>query len=132
MLFLNGAAGDQAPLYSVFPDARSGHLSQFRHLLGKPILEANERMKTTTSRVRIRASELTVETPKKDGLEWPDDLSDYALTRGSETLIRLPVRILQLNDEIAIWSAPLELFSQIAVRVRSSSPFPYTFFGGYT
>jgi len=132
LVFLNGAAGDQAPLYSVFPDPRSGHLSQFRHLLGKPIIEANRRMQETTSDVRLSVSEVIVETPKKDGLDWPDELRNYAKIQGSETLIKLPIRILQLNEEIAIWSAPLELFSQIAVRVRSHSRFPYTFFGGYT
>ncbi|MCB9386082.1 MAG: neutral/alkaline non-lysosomal ceramidase N-terminal domain-containing protein [Bryobacterales bacterium] len=132
MIFLNGAAGDQAPIYSVFPDARSGHLSQFRALLGEPILEANRRMKTATSEIRISPSELIVETPKKEGLTWPAELADYARTRGEETLIQLPVRVLRLNDEVVLWSAPLELFSQIAVRVRAGSRFPYTFYAGYT
>ena len=89
-------------------------------------------MQEATSHVRLSVSEVIVETPKKDGLDWPDELRNYAKTEGSETLIKLPIRILQLNEEIAIWSAPLELFSQIAVRVRSHSRFPYTFFGGYT
>ena len=132
MVFLNGAAGDQAPLYSVFPDPRSGHLSQFRELLGNPILEANRRMQATTSQVRLSASEVIIETPKKAGLDWPSELNDYIRTQGSETLIKLPIRILQLNEEIAVWSAPLELFSQIAVRIRAHSEFPYTFFAGYT
>jgi len=134
LVFLNGAAGDQAPLYSVFPDPRSGHLSQFRHLLGKPILDANERLHASDDEVRLAASELIVETPMKDGLEWPKALDDYVLrsANGEETMIRLPVRVLQLSDEIVIWSAPLELFNQIAVRVRSQSRFAYTFYAGYT
>jgi len=34
VLYVNGAAGNIAPIYSVYPDPSSGHLSQFRVLLG--------------------------------------------------------------------------------------------------
>lgn len=132
LVFLNGAAGDQAPIYSVYPDARAGHLSEFRRLLGEPILEANRRLGVADQKLKIGASELIVETPMKDGLEWPDALRDYAATRGEASLVRLPVRVLQLSDEIVIWSAPIELFSQVAVRVRARSRFPFTFYAGYT
>jgi neutral ceramidase len=40
MLYVNGAAGNIAPIYSVYPDAQSGHLSQFEVLLGNRILDA--------------------------------------------------------------------------------------------
>ena len=132
MVFLNGAAGDQAPLYSVYPDARSGHLSEFRRLLGEPILEANARMRATIDEVELSASEIVLETPMRSGLQWPAELADYVRDDAGRTLIRLPIRLLRLNDEAAIWSAPLELFSRIAVRVRERSPFAYTFYGGYT
>lgn len=31
-LYVNGAAGNMAPIYSVYPNAKSGHLSEFRVL----------------------------------------------------------------------------------------------------
>jgi hypothetical protein len=46
--------------------------------------------------------------------------------------VRLPVRFLRINNDIAIWSAPLELFCEIAIDVRNQSPFPYTFYFGYS
>ncbi len=46
--------------------------------------------------------------------------------------MRLPVRFLKMNDEVAIWSAPLELFVEVANEVRDRSPFPYTFYFGYS
>jgi hypothetical protein len=47
-------------------------------------------------------------------------------------MIRLPVRFLRLNDDVAVWAAPLELFCEISMDVRERSPFPYTFYFGYT
>ena len=40
LLFINGAAGNLAPIYSVYPNPRAGHLKQFRRLLGDRILDA--------------------------------------------------------------------------------------------
>jgi len=39
---------------------------------------------------------------------------------------------LNINDELAIWSAPLELFCEISNEIRDRSPFPFTFYYGYT
>ena len=46
--------------------------------------------------------------------------------------MRLPVRFLRTNDDVAIWSAPLELFCEISNEIRDRSPFPYTFYFGYS
>ena len=46
-------------------------------------------------------------------------------------LVRLPVRVLRMNDAV-IWSAPVELFSEIAIDVRNRSPFSHTLYFGYT
>lgn len=133
MLFINGAAGNLAPIYSVYPNPKAGHLSQFRVLLGDKILEANKKMGTTTNEVRLMAGALTVETPRKEGLGWPKDLANYTRTRGQEmNMVLLPVRFLKINEEVAIWSAPLELFCEISNEVRDRSPFPFTFFYGYS
>ena len=46
-------------------------------------------------------------------------------------MVKLPVRFLRINDTV-IWSAPVELFCQIAMAVRNQSPFGHTFYFGYT
>ncbi len=133
MLYIQGAAGNMAPIYSVYPDFQSGHLSQFRVLLGDKILEANRQMGPTTSDVRLSLGMQIVETPeRKDNLGWPAELADYLRkTSTGAAVVRIPVRFLQINEDIAIWAAPLELFCEIAMAVRDQSPFPYTFHFGY-
>jgi hypothetical protein len=133
MLYLNGAAGNLAPIYSVYPSAGAGHLGEFRVLLGDKILEANSKIKSPVNNIRLLTDEIVVETPKKPGLGWTGDLKKYAVVRKTgDTLVRLPVRLLKLNKDIAVWSAPVELFCEVSNEVRSRSPFPYTFYFGYT
>lgn len=132
VLLINGAAGNLAPIYSVYPTPGAGHLSQFRVLLGDRILRANEALPKGSPDVSLEADETFVETPLRDGLVWPQELSSYmrADTAG-RTLVKLPVRFLKINDT-AIWSAPVELFCEIAIHARNASPFPRTFYFGYT
>jgi hypothetical protein len=132
MLYINGAAGNLAPIYSVYPDSQSGHLGQFRVLLGDKIIAANDLIGRTTSDVRLSVAEQILETPRKTNMAWAPDLGKYIRgTKAGETIIRLPIRFLQVNDDVVIWAAPLELFCEIAMRVRNLSPFPYTFYFGY-
>ena len=131
-LFINGAAGNLAPIYSVYPNARQGHLGEFRVLLGDKILEANRSIASTTDEVSLVTRTLIVETPRKE-MAWPQDMPNYSRTTVSgKNMVLLPVRFLKINDNIAIWSAPLELFCEISNRVREDSPFPYTFYFGYS
>jgi hypothetical protein len=129
-LFFNGAAGNMAPIYSVYPDAKSGHLSQFRVLLGDRILAALGSMGPATGDVRLSAAEKIVTTPQRREIEWPVDLSRYAAAEG-RPVVKLPVRFLRINDAL-IWAAPVELFCEIAMTVRNQSPFAHTFYFGYT
>jgi hypothetical protein len=132
MLYLNGAAGNQAPIYTVNPDFRSGHLKAFEVLLGDPILAANARITSTTPQVELTLGSDIVETPRRAGLGWAPDLASYSRTTSDGTaLVRMPVRFLRINHDVAIWSAPIELFCEIAIDVRNQSPFPYTFYFGY-
>jgi hypothetical protein len=132
MLYINGAAGNLAPIYSVYPNFESGHLSQFRVLLGDKIIAANDLIGRTTSDVRLSVGEQILETPRKTNMGWAPDLGKYIRsTNAGETIVRLPIRFLQINDDVAIWAATLELFCEIAMRVRNLSPFPYTFYFGY-
>src|SRR5205807_1664660 len=133
MLFINGAAGNLAPIYTVYPDFNSGHLTQFRVLLGDKILEGNRRLGATTSNVSLWLGQRMVETPRKPGMVWAPDLSDYTRrTSTGEDVVRLPIRFLRINNDVAIWAAPIELFCEIAMEIRSRSYFPYTFYFGYT
>jgi hypothetical protein len=132
VLFLNGAAGNAAPIYSVYPTPSAGHLSEFRVLLGDRILEANRLLTKGSADITLRLDELTVESALKPGLEWPPELARYSRVEDSgRVLVRLPIRVLRLNDAV-IWSAPVELFSEIAIDIRSRSPFPHTLYVGYT
>jgi neutral ceramidase len=131
VLYVNGAAGNMAPIYSVYDNERQGHLSQFKVLLGDRVLAAASAMGPSTADVSISLGDKVIETPLKDGLAWPDDLSTYATVENGHPLVRLPLRFLRLNDTL-IWSAPVELLCEIAIEVRNQSPFPRTFYFGYT
>jgi neutral ceramidase len=133
LVFINGAMGNLAPIYSVYPDPRSGHLGEFRVLLGDKILAANRMISSATNEVILNAGTIVVETPRKAGMNWPSDLEDYTrITMAGDTLVKLPVHFLKINEDIAIWSAPLELFCEISNEIRDRSPFPYTFYFGLT
>jgi len=133
LLYINGAAGNIAPIYSVYPSPGTGHLAQFQVLLGDKILDANKALTATTSDIKLRSSTITVETPRKAGLGWPDELAAFTRTsKAGVNLVKLPVRFLKINEEVAIWGAPLELFCEISNEIRDRSPFPHTFYFGYT
>jgi neutral ceramidase len=133
VLYFNGAAGNLAPIYSVYPNHRSGHLSEFRVLLGDKVLEANRKMTATTGDIKLVAGEIIVESPRRPGLGWSPDLARYTSTTSSGVnMVRLPIRFLRLNEEIALWSAPVEMFCEISNEIRDRSPFHYTFYFGYT
>ena len=131
VLYVNGAAGNIAPIYSVYPNANAGHLSQFRVLLGDRILAAASRLGPGTADVTIRHAEKIVETPRKPELTWPDALGTYAKTVNGRPMVLLPLRFVRINDTV-IWSAPVEMFCEISMDVRQQSPFSNTFYFGYT
>ena len=133
VLFVNGAAGNLAPIYSVYPSPRAGHLGQFRVLLGDRIIDANKKILSGTSQVVLESGAVTLETPRKAGLGWPKELSRFNRTASDGThYVRMPVRFLKINNDIGIWSAPLELFCEISNEIRDRSPFEFTFYYGYT
>lgn len=133
MLFINGAAGNMAPIYSTYPNPNAAHLSQFRVLLGDRIVEANKSIITNIHEVKLFAGKEVVETPRKENLGWPTDMAAYSRqTADGKNLIRLPVRFLKINSDIAIWSLPVELFCEISNEIRDRSPYAYTFYYGYT
>jgi neutral/alkaline ceramidase-like enzyme len=129
-LYINGAAGNIAPIHSVYPDPSSGHLSQFSVLLGDRVLAAVSSLGPGTRAATLRLGNTTIETPRRDGLAWPDELSAYATT-GDRPMVRLPLRFLAINDTV-IWSAPVEMFCEIAMKVRDRSAFTRTIYFGYT
>ena len=128
LLFVNGAAGDTAPIYSA-QDFRAAHITEFNVLLGDRILEAIKSLPKASSNVRLRVAETIVESPRKPGLGWADDLASYLTPTN---MVKLPIRFLSINSEALFWAAPLELFSEIALNIRQQSPFRHTFFCGFT
>jgi hypothetical protein len=140
-LFINGAEGNLASLYSFFPGP-DWHIGLYNVLLGDRILQANQRITGMTSDVVLTASDEVVETPLRSGLTtwpadqnipmtWPADLGKYIRREpGGETLVRIPIKFLEINHETVIWGAPLEMFCEIAMDVRSRSRFPHTFYFG--
>ena len=129
VLYINGAAGNIAPIYSVYADPSSGHLSQFRVLLGDRVISAVRAMPSGTDRVVIRHARQVVETPRRADLSWPDEMATYATN--DRQRLRLPLRFVAINDNV-IWSAPVEMFCEIAMGIRERSPFKQTFYFGYT
>lgn len=129
-LYINGAAGNLAPIYTVQDLARS-HIGEFRVLLGDKILEANQAMAAGGAEVKLWLGETWIETPRKAELGWSEELKAYgSKSTGGADLVRIPVRVLRINDAV-LWGSPVELFCEIALRVRAESPFRHTFFLGY-
>jgi len=129
MLFINGATGDIAPIYSVYDDFKRVRITEFNVLLGDRILQASRALAPAASPVSLEAREEIVQTPLKAGLKWPEELAAYLTP---ESQIRLPVRFLKINAGTELWAAPLELFCEIAMNVRRQSPVKNTFYFGYT
>jgi len=133
IVFINGAAGNLAPIYSVYPTPEDGHLNQFRVLLGNKILDANKKILSTSDSIKLFTGALTIEAPRKANLNWPPYLAGYIRTTSNGiNMVKVPVRFLRINNDVAIWSAPVELFCEIGNKVRELSPFPFTFYYGYT
>ncbi len=131
-LFINGAAGNLAPIYSVQPSPRAAHLDEFELLLGERILDAVHTIGWRPEKVTLRVGSATFETPRRPGLGWPEDMGAYTRSvPGGGDLVRLPVRFLRINDDVAIWGAPLELFCEVSNEIRERSPFRFTFYYGY-
>lgn len=128
MIYVNGAAGNLAPIYTTQPNPAAGRLKQFRALLGDKIIEAYRAMPAAAVDVQLATGAATVETARKEGMKDSAELADYV----KPTLIRLPVRFLKIAKDTAIWAAPLELFCEIAIDVRERSPFANTMYFGYT
>jgi hypothetical protein len=133
MLYINGGAGNMAPIYTVQPDFAAAHITEFNVLLGDRILAANRSISTAMSPVSLRAAEKFVETPRRAGFGWDDSLGNYLRAgKGEAGVIRFPVRFLIINDDVALWAAPVELFCEISMNVRNRSPYRHTFYFGYS
>lgn len=128
MLYINGATGDIAPIYSVYDDFRRVRIAEFNVLLGDRIVQAMNTLPASAAAVKLEAAEEYLVTPLKAGLKWPEELAAY-ITPQSE--VRLPLRFLRINKETALWAAPLELFCEIAMDVRAQSKVKNTFYFGY-
>lgn len=133
LLFINGAAGNVAPIYSVFPTPKEGRIDEFETRLGDPVLDAIDAIANYRDSPTLHPEEIRFETPRKEGLGWAPDMDSYAGTDAAGApLVRMPCRSLRIDDDILIWTAPVELFCEMSNTVRDASPFPFTFYFGYT
>ena len=131
-LYVNGAAGNLAPIYTVQEARNARVLGEFRVLLGNKILEANRTLGPGTADTKLWLAETWIETPRKAGLGWSEELKKYgSKSGGGADLVRIPVRVLRINDTV-LWGSPVELFCEISNKVRQESPFRNTFFFGYS
>ena len=92
--------------------------------------EAMRSLSATPTDVTLWTGEKIIETPRRAGLIWPEELSAFA-REGPVPVVRLPIRFLKIGETL-IWSAPVELFCEIAIAIRNRSPFTHTFYFGYT
>ena len=131
-LYINGAAGNISPIYNFHNNFRL--ITLFNVLLGDRILEANESIRMGQSlETNLWLGQTVIETPKKEGLPWPEDLPDFLhVTAEKDELIRVPVQFAKLGSDTVLYSAPLELFCELAMEIRNRSPFANTFFFGYS
>lgn len=133
MLFVNGAEGNIAPHPTVGNNPADPRIQSFDETLGAPILALNRAIDSTTGDVRLNASKILVDTPRKPGLGWLDTLSEFASTApDGSPLVRLPIYSLTINGDTVIWAAPVELFCEIAMNIRATSPFRNTLYFGLT
>ncbi len=133
MLFVNGAEGNVAPFPTVGNDPNDPRIGSFDDTLGEPILALNASIGTTTGDVKLVTAKVLIDTPRKEGLGWIDTLAEFASTSPEgEPLVRVPAYTLTINDDTVVWAAPLELFSEIALNVRTASPFKNTLYFGLT
>jgi hypothetical protein len=114
-------------------DFEAAHITEFNVLLGDRILAGNSAMRLPASEVRLRLAERIVETPRRAGVGWDEGMGNYLKAANGEAgVIHLPVRFLIINDDLALWAAPVELFCEISMDVRDRSPYQHTFFFGYS
>ena len=132
LLFINGAEGNLAPLYSGYEGGFTV-FGFFKVILGDKIINAYQKTTVTTDQVKLNTGSIVIETPRKSGLGWPSDMGKYTrTTKTGLNLVRLPIGFLKINEDIMIWSSPAELFCEIANGIRDHSPFPFTFYYGLT
>lgn len=139
LLFINGAEGNIGPRFSVSVagDQRADRfLNQYRRLLGDKIIDVNKKILATTQDVTLKTGSLIVEAPMRNDLDinkWPKVLSSYARkTSTGVNVVNFPVSFLFINDDIAIWGTPSEMFCEISNQIRDRSPFPHTLYFGLT
>ena len=133
MLFVNGAEGNIGPRYSIGSDFNHPHWDAYNKLLGDRILGVNESIHTTSDQIRLAIGKAVVETPRRSGLGWLDELSEYSHTTETGTnMVRIPIYSLSINNDTVVWAAPLELFCEVAINIRNQSPYANTFYFGLT
>ena len=90
MLFVNGAEGNVAPFPTVGNDISDPRIKSFDETLGQPILALYQFVAETTDHVKLNIGKTIVETPRKEGLGWLDELAAYTTTIDGVHHVRIP------------------------------------------
>ena len=128
VLYVNGAAGNLAPIYSVYPDAEKRPSLAVQRTAGRSHSRGGAVDRAGDGGCHAAAAEKS-STRRKERTRLARRTRPY--TRRDRGRWSLPVRFLRINDTV-IWAAPVELFCEIALAVRNASPFAHTFYFGYT
>ena len=123
LLFINGAEGNVAPLYSVGSDINSPKLKELAALLSDRILAISGSIADTAGNVSLAIGNTVIETPRRAGLAWPDEMAEYAsVSADGSPHVRVPVYTLTINRDTVLWAAPLELLQRNRTEHPGSFP----------
>lgn len=132
MLYVNGAAGNLAAIYPIRRTSaprRSQSSTCFWETGSWPPTGHLRRPAPGLASGREKVSSRPL---AGKGFGWDDSLGSYLQAdKGDSGTIRFPIRFAIINDDLALWSAPVELFCEISMNVRNRPPYPHTFYFGY-
>jgi hypothetical protein len=126
VMYVNGACGNLDPIYAyrdTFQQENHFDINAFQFLLGRAVLTAQQMVTNATADVSLHTGLKTISLPR-DTTKNPRNPQD------SGENIQVDVQFLGINN-LLLFSAPLELFNDVAMHIKDHSPFDETFYFGY-
>jgi hypothetical protein len=121
-----GASGDIDPWYRVLPgfNTESGWIPEpvlLGTLLGEEVVHVFRNIRETTTEGKISTSFATIELPRKkvaDGKSAPENQS---------ATVPVNITTARIGEDIAFIGFSVEMLTEIGLKIKSGSPFKYTF-----
>ena len=121
-----GASGDIDPWYRVLPgfNTESGWIPEpvlLGTMLGEEVVHVFRNIKETTTEGKISTSFATIELPRKkvaDGKSAPESQS---------ATVPVNITAAKIGEDIAFIGFSVEMLTEIGMKIKSGSPFKYTF-----